>query len=207
MGQEFDNKELDLVKQKGFYAYECMSDFGKFQEELPRKEKFYSSLTYRKLSHKEYEHVLIVSKKFEMKTMKYYHDLFLKCDILLLADMLEKFRNNSLKNFGLCPSHYLSTPGLSWGVILKMAKIKLYIFFEKGTRHGISYISNRYSKANNKYLKFDDPRRRIETYYMECLNFFQQIDPKEFDLNKNTGNSSKRCVLEVHLEYPKEIRE
>ena len=64
--------------------------------------------------------------------------------------MFEKFRNNSSKNYGLCPSHYLSSPGLSWGAMLKMTKIDfelipdpdLYIFFEKGTRGGISYISN-----------------------------------------------------------------
>ena len=42
-----------------------------------------------------------------MKTMKDYHDLYLKCDVLLLADVFEKFRNNSSNNFGLCPIHYL----------------------------------------------------------------------------------------------------
>ena len=36
---------------------------------------------------------------------------------------------------------------------------------------------------------------------------FKWIDPKEFDLNKHTSNSSKGCVLEVDLEYPKELRE
>ena len=46
-----------------------------------------------------------------MKTMKDYHDLYLKCDVLLLADVFEKFRNNILKNYRLCPSNYLSTPG------------------------------------------------------------------------------------------------
>ena len=49
-----------------------------------------------------------------MKAMKDDHYLYLKCDILLLADVFEKFRNNSLKNYGLCASHYLSPPGLSW---------------------------------------------------------------------------------------------
>ena len=90
-----------------------MSDFGKFKKLLPGKEKFYSSLNDRKISDKEYEHVLNVWKNFEMKTMKDYHDLYLKCDILLLADVCENFGNNSLKNYGLCPSHYLSAPGLS----------------------------------------------------------------------------------------------
>ena len=90
-----------------------MSDSEKFKEELPSKEKFYSSLANRKINDKEYEHVLNVWNKFEMKTMKDYHDVYLKCEVLLLADVFEKFRNNSLKNYGLSPSHYLSVPGLS----------------------------------------------------------------------------------------------
>ena len=58
---------LDLVKQTRFYPYEYMSDFEKFKEELPSKEKFYSSLTDRKFSNKDYEHVPNIWKKFEMK--------------------------------------------------------------------------------------------------------------------------------------------
>ena len=109
LSQEFDNNVLDLVKQKGFYPYEYMSDFEKFIEELPSKEKFYSFLTCKNISDKEHEYVLNVWYKFEMKMMKGNHDLYLKCDVLLLADVFEKFRNNSLKNYGLCPSHYLNT--------------------------------------------------------------------------------------------------
>ena len=48
-----------------------------------------------------------------MKTMKDYQNLHLKCDVLLLANVFEKYRSNSLKNYGLCPSHYLSAPLLS----------------------------------------------------------------------------------------------
>ena len=58
-----------------------------------------------------------------MKTMKDYHDLYLKCDVLLLADVFEKFINNILKNYGLCPSHYSSTPGLTWDAMLKITEI------------------------------------------------------------------------------------
>ena len=77
-----------------------MTDFEKFKEKLSSKEKFYSSLTDKKISDKEYDHVLNVWNKFETKTMKDYHDLHLKCDLLLLADVFEKFRNNSLKIMG-----------------------------------------------------------------------------------------------------------
>ena len=115
-----------------------MSDFEKFKEELPSKESVYSSLTGKKTSDKEYNHVLKVWNKFEMKTMKDYHDLCLECDVLL-ADVFEKHRNNSFKNYGLCPSYYLKALVLSWNVMFNMTKVELkliadsgiFIFFEK----------------------------------------------------------------------------
>ena len=58
-----------------------MNDFEKFKKELLSKEKFYSSLTGKKISNKEYDNVLKVWNKFEMKTVKDYHDLYLKCDV------------------------------------------------------------------------------------------------------------------------------
>ena len=116
-----------------------------------------------------------------MKTMKDYHDLHLKCDILLLAGVFEKFRNNSLRNNGLCPTHYLSAPGLSWDAMLKMTKTELelipdpdmYIFFEKVTRGGISYISNRCNKANNKYWKTYGPKQESKhIIYLDANNLY-----------------------------------
>ena len=83
MSEEFDNNLINLVKQKRFYPYEYRSDFEKFKEELPGKEKFFSSLTGRKITDKEHEYVLNVWEKFEMKTMKNYYKLYLKCNVLL----------------------------------------------------------------------------------------------------------------------------
>ena len=161
--------------------------------------------------------------------MKDYHNLYLKYDVLWLADVFGKFRNNSLMNYWLCPNHYLRAPGLSWNAMLKMRNIGLeliwdpdmYIFFEKRTGGGISYISNRYYKANNKYLKSYDPKEESKhILYLDANNLdgyamskflptsgLKQIDPKDFDLNKYTSNSSKGCVLEVDLEHPKELQE
>ena len=65
LGQELDSNVLDLVKQKGFYPYEYMRDFKKLKGELPRKEKFYSLLTDRKISDKEYQKVLNVWKNLK----------------------------------------------------------------------------------------------------------------------------------------------
>ena len=69
-----------MVKQKRFYPNEYMSDFENFKEKLPSKEKFCSLLTVKEINDKEYEHVLKVWNKFQIKTMK-DHNLYLKCDV------------------------------------------------------------------------------------------------------------------------------
>ena len=103
---------------------------------LPVK-RYASLLTGKKINDKEYEHVITVWKRFEMKIMKDYHDLFLKCDVLLLPDLFEKIRRSSLKNYGLCPSPYLRTLALILGSMRNMTNANL----------------RRYNKVNNKYLK------------------------------------------------------
>ena len=141
-------------------------------------------LTGKKVSGKGYENALKVWNKFEMKMMKDYHDLYLKCDVLLLADIFEKFRKNSSKNYGLWPSHYLSTRALSWDAMLNIKKVKLelisdlcmYILFEKDMRDGVSYVSNRYSKASNKYLKTYDPKQEFKhLIYLNANNLYGYI--------------------------------
>ena len=102
LSQEFDNNILDLVKQKGLYPQELMSEFEKFKRELPSKENFCSLLTGKTISDKKHEHVLKVQNKFVMKVMEDYHDLYLKRGALLLVDVFEKIRNKCFKNYGLC---------------------------------------------------------------------------------------------------------
>ena len=63
--------------------------------------------------------------KFEMKNMGNYHDHYFKKDVLLLADVFEKFISFSLKYFELDPCHYFSSPGLSWDAMLKITGIEL----------------------------------------------------------------------------------
>ena len=99
--------------------------------------------------------------------MKHYYNLYLKCDILLLADVFENFRSNRLKNYGSCSSLYLSAPALIWVAMLNMIKVELefspnanmYLFFEKCMRSGVSYVSKRYNKSNNNYLKAYGPKQ------------------------------------------------
>ena len=110
-----------------------------------------------------------------------YHDLYLKSDILLLADVFENVRKTCLKYYKLDPSYYFSSPGLSWDAILKMTDIKLelitdvdqYLFIERASKGGVSYIANRYAKANNKYMKkYDENLPSKYIMYLDANNLY-----------------------------------
>ena len=148
----FGSKNLVLIKQKGAYPYEYMNSFERFKEkELPARTCFYSSTKKGKISDdgkisdghislKDYLTCEKIWDKFEMKNMGDYHDHYLKKDVLLLADVFEKFIDTCLKFYGLDPCHYFSSPGLSWDAMLKMTGVKLekmsdidkHLFIEKG---------------------------------------------------------------------------
>ena len=103
-----------------------MDSFKKFSDDkLPGRCKLYSSLKYERISEKDYLHAITVWNVFKMNTMGYYHDLYLKTDILLLADVFGKFINTCLEYYGLDPCYYISSPGLSWDAMLKMTGIEL----------------------------------------------------------------------------------
>ena len=123
-----------------------------FEDELPDKNHFHKSLKNKHFSEKDYFHAVKIWNNFEMKNMVDYHDLYLKIDVLLLANVFEKFINRSLEFYKLDPSYYFSSSRLSWDAMLKMIEIKLelisdiskYYFVEKRLRGGISYMSKRY---------------------------------------------------------------
>ena len=159
--EEFGSENLELLKQKGAYPYEYMNSFERFNEEkLPAKKYFYSSIKDGKIgddgkisdghiSVKDYLTCEKIWDKFNLKNMGDYHDHYLKKDVLLLADVFEKFIDMCLKFYGLDPCHYFSSAGLIWDAMLKMTGIELekisdidkYLFIENGLRGGISYIS------------------------------------------------------------------
>ena len=156
-----------------------MNSFERFNEErLHGKKYFYSSIKDGKIGDdSKISDVLISVKdhltcektwdKFEMKNTGDYHDHYFKRDILLLADIFEKFIDSCLRYYGSDPCHYFSSPGLSLDAMFKMTDIKFekisdidkYLFIEKELRGGISYIAKGYAKANNKYLNDSDPKK------------------------------------------------
>ena len=228
--QKFKGKKLDLMSQKGVCPYDFMDSFDKFNEKLPPKEEFYSILNDEHISGEDYKHAQNVWNTFSLKNMGEYHDLCLKSDILLLADVFENFRKTCLQYYKLDPCHYFTSPGLSWDAMLKMTNIKLKLmtdidmfqFIEKGMRGGISYIANRYGKANNKYMKtYDEKAPSKYIMYLDANNLYgwamsqylptggfkwlseKQID--KLDLARYREDSTKGLLLEVDLTYPKEL--
>ena len=122
-----------------------------------------------------------ICNEFNMKNMGDYHNHYLKKDVLLLADVFEKFIGTCLKFYNLDPWHYFSSSGSSWDAMLKMTGVKLekifdidmYLFIEKGLRGGISYIAKRYSKSNNKYMKNYDPKKPSKFItYLDMNNLY-----------------------------------
>ena len=86
--EEFSGKYLELLRKKGVHPYEYMNIFKKFNEtELPSKNKFFSSLKDENISEKEYEKAGNIWNTFKIKTLGEYHDLYLKTNVLLLADV------------------------------------------------------------------------------------------------------------------------
>ena len=231
--EEFKKDQFELMKQKGIYPYDYMDSFEKFHEkQLPSKEEFHSILSNEHITDEQYDHAQNVWKTFNLKTMGDYHDLYLKSDILLLADVFENFRKTCLQYYELDPCHYFTSPGLSWDAMLKMNDIKLellvdidmYQFIEMGLRGGTSYIANRYSKANNKYMKnYDENTPSKYIMYLDANNLygwamsqylptggFKWLSQKKIDkinLGTYTDDSKKGLILEVDLEYPNELHD
>ena len=168
--------------------------------------------------------------KFKMKNMGYYHDHYLKKDVLLLADVFEKFIDTCLKYYELDPCHYFSAQGLSLDAMLKMTDVKLekisdidqYLFIEKGTRGGVSYITKRYAKANNKYMCDSDSNKQSTFItYLDKNNFYgwamsEYILYEEFKWLENVGKLGVMSInekseigyfLEVDLKYPDDLHD
>ena len=105
-----------------------MDNLERFSEtSLPNKEYFYSNLNTENIDDIDYRHGDNVFKRFKLKNLGEYHDLYVQSDALLLADVFENFRKTCLKVYELDPAHFLSLPGLAWQACLKKTNIKLKI--------------------------------------------------------------------------------
>ena len=153
-----------------------------------------------------------------------YHDLYLKTDVILLANVFEAFRKVCLKNYGLDPAHFYTAPGLAWKACLKKTRISLELLFDPDMllmfERGITQSVNRWAKANNPYMgsEFvpDKPTRYLQ--FLDANNLygwamsqplptggFKWVDVKPDKISKLAKHKSKGFLIEVDVCYPKEL--
>ena len=180
--KEIFKENVNLLTRKGVYPYDYVSSTEKLSEtQLPPKDQFYSKLNDEDITDEDYQHALNVWNTFKCQTIKDYHDLYLKSDVLLLADVFENFRKTCLKHYKLDPAHYYTSPGLAWDACLKetgqelelLHEYDMLMMFERGIRGGMTHISKRYSEANNKYMKDFNPEQPSKfIQYLDANNLY-----------------------------------
>ena len=249
-----DDFEFNLMCSKGVYPYEFIDNYNKLKDkQLPPIEAFYSRLNNSHCSEKDYKKAQLVWKTFKCKTILDYHNLYLTSDVLLLADIWGNFRKVCKRIYGLDSNYYYTAPGLSWDAFLKhtnehfmkvhgvpfeidlITDIDMYLLIENSIRGGLSQISKRYAKANNKYIEGYN-KSLVDSYllyldannlygaamcsYLPHKNFKWSVDEKWFigkklsvkdkkQLNKNISeikdNAKIGYMFNVNLHYPDEL--
>ena len=227
-----DPEKFDLINKKGFYPYEFVDSIEKLNAPINeiKREHFDSKLTLSKLSDEDWSHIQNVIQEFEIKTLREWHDLYLKIDVYGLADVFEYYRELAFDIYGIEPAHFIGLPSFTWCAGLQYTKINLqnitdsdlYMFFEKMKRGGISVISQRYAKANNQYLPdYNEEEVTSFIYQVDCNSLYgwsmcQNLPTHGIDwcndFDKRIIKSYKSSdeigyILEVDLDYPEVLHD
>ena len=231
LSRYFEGERLGLVKRKGVYPYDYMDGLDKRSDtSLPPIECFYSKLNDTHIKPSDYTHANEVWRTFQMETMRDYHDLYLKTDVLLLADVFEQFRDICQEHYQLDPAWYYTSPGLAWDACLKMTNVELellhdldiLLMVEEGVRGGVSMITKRLGEANHKYMSgergmpsFDPSKPSKYITYLDANNLYGWAMSRKLPTHGfkwmspwqlvNWGYHT--CIVEVDLEYPHELHD
>ena len=172
----------------------------------------------------------IIWKHFDIKNMGEYHDLYLKTDVLLLTDIFENFRDVCMKYYGLDPAYYYTLPNFAFDAMLKMTGVEIdliydqemYEMIEAGLRGGMCMVSTKKVEANNQYMGEEYDKNRESSYinYFDANNLYglsmiQKLPYKNLKWDDtlkeediiNCKNNNIGYILEVDLEYPKELHD
>ncbi|XP_044748775.1 uncharacterized protein LOC123309638 [Coccinella septempunctata] len=227
---EKSKEHISLLTKKGILPYDYIDSSNRFDEtSLPPIEDFYNELENKPCPREKYIRAQLVWEKFQCRTLGEYSDIYMKTDILLLADVFEQFRTSCHKTYGLDPANYFTLPGYTWDAMLKYTKqalklltdIDMYMFVERGIRGGLSQVcGKRRAHANNKYIPNYDPSKPenylmyfdINNQYGWAMSQYLPYDGFEWvdsniDVAQIADDAPEGYILEVDLEYPKELHD
>ena len=182
------------------------------------------------ISVKDYQHVQRVWEKFGIHNLGDYHDLYLRTDVVLLANVFEAFRDTCLKHYSLDPAHFYMALGLAWKAFLKKTGVRLelltdpdmLLMFERGIRGGITQAVYRYTSANNKYMGdlYNPNKESSYLQYLDANNLYgwamlQPLPTSKFNwvyikpsqVSTLATIKIKGYLLEVDVRYPIELHD
>lgn len=223
-----ENEKFNLLRKKGVFPYSYLDCFEKLNDvSLPSQDKFYNTMSDENITLENYQRACTVWNTFGCKTLGEYSDLYLKSDVLILADVFENFRKLCKNIYSLDPAHYVTTPGLAWDVMLKFTGVELelltdmdmYHYFKKGIRGGVSTCVKRSSIGNNQFLpNFDPNKQNSFILYLDATNLYghsmrahlpykgfawlTEEEIENLDILDVPDEADIGYVLEVDLYYP-----
>lgn len=228
-----DGEKFKFMRQKGVFPYSYIDSISKLnQVSLPTREEFYDALNEEHISELDHKRAVDVWRVFGCTTLGDYSDIYLKSDVLLLADVFENFRNICLEQYKLDPAQYYTSPGLTWDAMLKHTSIELELlvdmdmlhFIRKGIRGGVSTCVCRKAIANNSYLpNYDCSQPSSFIMYLDATNLYgyamkqslperdfiwlSNVEIENFDVLGVSDDSEVGYVLEVDLQYPESLHD
>lgn len=232
---EFGDKSHWLT-QKGCFPYEWLQNEERLEQtSLPARDEFYSKLRGESITEAEYQHAQNVWQQFHCKTMRDYLELYIKSDVLLLADVFEYYRTQSLSSCGLDPSHFVSLPGFAQKTMMKMTEARLellpnadmYRWVERGLRGGMVVASHRHATASELGLSPTRAEHKDHIGYYDATNLYgkamTQILPqgdfkwatKEFlakwdtkdKILRMTDDAPRGAFFEVDIDIPESLHD
>ena len=215
------SKFADTLIKKGIYPYEFVDSVEKlYVDRLPEKNDFSSSLysgmidnekIENNITDKEYEQAKYVWNLFQCQNLKDYHEIYLKTDVLLLADIFENFRYNMIEKYYLDPLYSYTSPAYSWDACLSipynqkghkinfelLTDANIFNMIENNMRGGISMVKNRYAKADDK----------TKIFYIDANNLYgwsmcQYLPLKNFKLLDKNSEKFKSFNVDYIINIP-----
>ena len=219
--KEFPDK-WQYLNKKLAYPYEYFNNINDYKKSVHnlKKQDFFSKLKIEYPDDDEIERTEEIIKLFNIKDGEELTKLYCKSDVILLADVFEKFVKVSTEKDKINPLYCVNLPGYTYKCAVKYTNIKLQtlqgkdliLLKENNIRGGISSV------MGNRYVKSDEDNKIIyadaTNLYGHSMSQFLPYDEIKFakdiclDEILNTPDDNEiGYFLEVNLKYPDNIKQ